>query len=86
MKYEMSAVRQQPLLIGLAQHNAGVNIVLTRGRRDDARAPTVGCCRSLTTKRRTLTLPAAKPCSSTSSCQMAMALRPRPMASAMSSR
>jgi hypothetical protein len=42
--------------------------------------------RSVTTKRRTLEYRAAKPWSSTKSCQMAIALRPRPSASAISSR
>src|SRR5438876_9657924 len=42
--------------------------------------------RSFSTKRRTLAYPAAKPGSSTRSCQIAIALRPRPSASTISSR
>src|SRR5262245_54200483 len=41
---------------------------------------------SATTKRRTLAYRAGKPWSSTRSCQIAIALRPRPSASAISSR
>ena len=50
------------------------------------RASGGACPRSVTTKRRTLAYRAGKPWSSTRSCQIAMALRPRPSASSISSR
>jgi hypothetical protein len=50
------------------------------------RASAVDVPRSLTTKRRTLAYRAVKPWSSTRSCQIAIAFRPRRSASVMSSR
>src|SRR5512146_1091677 len=51
-----------------------------------ARASAVVAPRSLTTKRLTLAYRAVKPWSSTRSCQIAIALRPRPSASSIRSR
>jgi hypothetical protein len=66
-------------VIDLAFLAGGAVVITTRASGDDAP-------RSVSTKRRTLAYRATKPWSSTRSCQIAIALRPRPSASAISSR
>src|SRR5262245_45200371 len=59
---------------------------LTRAVQITTRASGDAAPRSVTTKRRTLAYRAVKPWSSTRSCQIAIALRPRSSASAISAR
>ena len=74
----------------MAHHRpvAVVDLAFLAGRRGDhdARLRRRTCRGASATKRRTLAYRAVKPWSSTRSCQIAMALRPRPSASAISSR
>ena len=68
------------------QHNAGLNIVFAWGRRDHYPGIGGGTLEELGDESPHTGIPGRKACASTRSCQMAMALRPRPTASTISSR